>query len=218
MAFPRTTGAAPPRRVRSDPAPGPLAGPLEFAGRARLGRRTKRLVTRLSAGDVAVVDHRDLDRISAEDLVASGVRCVLNAQESSSGSYPNQGPLVLARAGVHLVDFPGAQLFELISDGEHIRVRGDELYASGELVARGRVWDLASVERAHELGRERIGEALEAFADNTMRHIKQERELLGGRLELPDFETVFRDRPALVVVRGVDHQQDLRILRPYVRD
>ena len=66
--------------------------------------------------------------------------------------------------------------------------------------------------------RREIGEALEAFAENTVQHMVQERELLTGRLELPQFATDFRDRTALVVVRGVDHQRDIQALRPYIRD
>jgi uncharacterized membrane-anchored protein len=46
----------------------------------------------------------------------------------------------------------------------------------------------------------------------------EERELLSGRIDLPRFDTDFRDRPALIVVRGVDHHKDLRMLRPYIRD
>jgi uncharacterized membrane-anchored protein len=183
----------------------------------RMGRRTKALAPKLRGGEVAVIDHRDIDRMAAEDLVRSGVRCVLNAAASTSGSFPNQGPSVLARAGVHLVDCP-AEIFSLMHDGDRIRVRGGEVLRDGRLLARGEVRDLPSVRRAEEQGRERIGEALIAFADNTMRHMVEERDLLAGRLELPDLTTAFRDRPALVVVRGIDHERDLRILRPYVRD
>jgi uncharacterized membrane-anchored protein len=91
-------------------------------------------------------------------------------------------------------------------------MRGDELVWEGE------VQDREAVTRAYEAGRQGIGEALEAFAVNTMTHIREERELVAGNLDLPDFDTRFRDRPALVVVRGVDHKKDLRTLRSYVRD
>src|SRR4051794_21334551 len=88
--------------VRRAPAqPEPAAA---IDGTARLGRRTKDLVKRLRPGDIAVIDHRDLDRIAAEDLVASGVQAVVNVAPSSSGRYPNIGPLILARAGIRLLD------------------------------------------------------------------------------------------------------------------
>jgi uncharacterized membrane-anchored protein len=189
-----------------------------FEGPVRLGKRTKRLVKSLGPGDIAVIDHEDIDRVSGEDLVASGVRCVLNAARSSTGRYPNVGPLVLAEAGVHLVDVPDAPLFEELKDGETVVVRGDSVLRAGEMLFQGEVQELDDVRHAHDRQRLKLGEALEAFAENTMSHIREERDLLGGRLDLPEFGTVFRDRPCLIVVRGVDHQKDLRILRPYVRD
>jgi uncharacterized membrane-anchored protein len=187
-------------------------------GRARLGKRTKLLVSRLKPGDIAVIDHADIDRVAADDLVARGVRCVLNASCSSSGRYPNPGPMILTDAGVHLVDLDELPVFDLIDDGDQIAVHGAEIYRGDELIATGKVQDREAVHRAHEHARQRIGEALAAFAENTIAHVRDERELLAGQIDLPEFTTQFRDRPALVVVRGVDHQKDLRILRGYARD
>jgi uncharacterized membrane-anchored protein len=190
----------------------------EHRGRARLGKRTKLLVRRLKQGDIAVVDHEDIDRVAADDLVARGIRCVLNAACSSTGRYPNSGPTILTEAGVHLVDFEDAPLFDLLEDGDELTVRGAHVYRGDQLVASGTVRDREDVHRAHERARQRIGEALASFAENTIAHMRDERELLAGRIDLPEFTTQFRDRVALVVVRGVDHQKDLRIMRPYVRD
>src|SRR4051794_21012192 len=191
---------------------------VEHRGRARLGKRTKLLVKRLKPGDIAVIAHEDIDRVAADDLVAAGVRCVLNVCASSSRRYPNAGPTILVGAGVHLVDLPGESLFDAFEDGQQLTVRGARVYRDDELVAEGAVLDREAVARAHEDARRRIGEALAAFAENTLEHMRDERELLAGRIELPELSTKFRDRPALIVVRGVDHQKDLRILRPYLRD
>jgi len=94
---------------------GALAGEA-IHGAVRLGRRTKDLVKRLGPGDVAVIDHLNIDRIAAEELIATGVGAVLNASESSDGRYPNAGPLLLVRAGVKLIDVAGADPFELLDD------------------------------------------------------------------------------------------------------
>jgi uncharacterized membrane-anchored protein len=230
MAVPRTSRLTPrPLRRKAPPTPdAPSPGarngaaapdqPPEFNGPAKLGKRTKRLVKRLSVGDIAVIDHDAIDRVSGEDLVATGVRCVINVAHSASPRYGNQGPVIMTESGVHLVDMPGAPLFDVLKDGEEVTVKDNKLYRDGELVWEGEVQDREAVTRAYEAGRRGIGEALEAFATNTMAHIREERELVSGHLELPDLDTRFRDRPALVVVRGVDHKKDLRILRSYVRD
>jgi uncharacterized membrane-anchored protein len=190
----------------------------EVTAPVRLGRRTKRLVKTLQPGAIAVLDHRDLDRVSAEDLIVAGVRAVLNCSPSSTGAYPNMGPLLLVQAGVHLVDLPDDQLFEALRDGEQITLRGADVLRGAMVLAHGTVQEPEAVRAATDERRREIGDALEAFAQNTIEHMLEERELLSGRIELPRFETDFRDRQALIVVRGVDHQQDLRALRPYIRD
>ena len=203
------------------PAPGErraLRPELTVSGIARTGRRTKQLVRHLSRGDIAILDHLDLDRVSGEELVAVGVAAVLNCRPSSSGSYPNLGPRLLVDAGIHLVDLPDDRLFDIVSNGEWLTIRGGEVLRGEEVLAQGEVLSRARVLAETEARRQEIGQALERFAHNTIEHMREERDLLAGRIELPRFRTDFRDRPALVVVRGVGHQRDLRALRPYIRD
>src|SRR5215218_821514 len=195
-----------------------IAVARELSGPARLGRRTKLLVKSLEPGAVAILDHRDLDRVSAEDLIAAGVLAVLNCSPSSTGAYPNMGPLLLVQAGIHLVDMPDDTLFKRVTDGEPVTIHGGTVMQGSGQLAVGEVQEPAAVRAATDERRREIGDALEAFAKNTIEHMLEERELLSGRIDLPRFETDFRDRPALIVVRGVDHQKDLRALRPYIRD
>src|SRR5438045_6319239 len=111
------------------PGPGQVTRPARVvAGPARLGRRTKMLVKRLAPGDVAIIDHKDLDRVSAEDLVAAGVAGVLNCRRSSSDAYPNMGPLLLVQAGIHLVDLPDDGLFHRLPGGDHVELHGGEAH------------------------------------------------------------------------------------------
>jgi uncharacterized membrane-anchored protein len=195
----------------------PLARPVQ--GRARLGRRTKELVKRLRPEDIAVIDHADIDRIAAEDLVASGVRGVVNLSPSSTDRYPNSGPLVLVRAGVCLVDAPGAPLFDELRDGDEITIEGGgEVRRDGEVVARGERLMLADLERQHVLQRARIDRAIADFAANTAEHVREEGQLLAGDFELPRPRTSFQDRHVLIVVRGTTYRNDLRALRPYIHD
>jgi uncharacterized membrane-anchored protein len=209
--------------VREERAPpialaGAMNGFVELTGHAKLDRRTKDLVKRLSADDIAIIDHTDIDRVSAEELVESGVRVVVNVARSQSGKFPNPGPLSLVRGGVRLIDAPGADLFDKVNEGELLTVRGAGLYRNGTCVAAGRILDAAELERALADQRSRVTEALEAFADNTMRYLREEGKLLAEGVEFPPLETRFRDRHALVVARGPGYKRDLRMVRPYVRD
>ena len=71
-----------------------------MVGVVRLDKRTKDLTKRLRPGDIAIIDHLDIDRVSAEALVACEPLAVVNAAPSISGRYPNLGPEILTAAGV----------------------------------------------------------------------------------------------------------------------
>jgi uncharacterized membrane-anchored protein len=197
------------------------------AGPVRPGRKTKLLVKHLVRGDIALIDHLDIDRVSAEELIAAETVAVLNSRPSSGGTYPNLGPQLLVEAGIVLVDLPDDALFAQVSDGDPLVVRtavgpdgrvGAEIVRKGAVLAVGDVLDLERVCAETEARRREVGEALERFAHNTIEHMREERELLAGRIALPRFATDFRDRSTLLVVRGVEHQRDLRALRPFIRD
>ena len=194
-----------------------IATATAIRGTARLGRRTKELVKRLGPGDVAVIDHRNLDRIAAEELVGSGVRATLNASPSSDGSYPNTGPLALVRAGVPLID-AGPELFELIADGDRLEIEGGRISSEGRLMAEGRPLRAEELARELDAQRARIDRALQDFTENTLAHLREEGGLLSGAIDLPETRTRFRDRHVLIVVRGTDHIRDLRALRAYIED
>ncbi|HET7418236.1 MAG TPA: putative cytokinetic ring protein SteA [Solirubrobacterales bacterium] len=191
---------------------------LPLEGTARVGERTKHLVKRLHAGEIAVIDHVDIDRIAAEELIEAQVAAVLNAAPSSSGRYPNAGPLMLARAGIRLIDAPDAGLFEAIKDGDRLRIVGDAIFLGEEEVARGHVLHVAELERQMQEHRERIDEALGEFAENTVTHVREETDLLTGNIAFPSTRASFRDRHVLIVVRGERHRRDLKALRAYIRD
>ena len=188
-------------------------------GTARLDRRTKNLTKRLRPGDVAVIDHVDLDRIAAEALVACGVAAVINVAPSVSGRYPNLGPEVLLSAGVPVIDDVGPDVFGQVREGDQVRVYEDTVYGvDGSIVAKGQAQDAESLAAAMAEARAGLALQLEAFASNTMEYLRRERELLLDGVGVPDIETQLEGRHALVVVRGYDYRQDLAALRPYIRE
>ncbi|MET8311563.1 putative cytokinetic ring protein SteA [Micromonospora sp. NPDC005173] len=194
------------------------AEPGRVLGTARLDRRTKRLVGRLRPGDIAVIDHVDLDRVAADSLVAVGVAAVLNAKPSVSGRYPNLGPEVLIAAGIPLLDDLGEGVFERIREGDQVRIEGNTVFAGDEPVAHGSLQDAESVAKAMADAREGLSVQLEAFAANTMDYLRQERDLLLDGVGVPEIQTQMQGRHCLIVVRGYDYKADLDVLRPYIRE
>jgi uncharacterized membrane-anchored protein len=187
---------------------------------AKVDRRTKDLIKRLRPGDIAVIDHADIDRIAAEGLIGAEVAAVVNASASFTGRYPNVGPLLITQAGIPLIDGMGKELLEAVDEGAQLRVdlTGGEVWRGDELLGVGTVNDPESLEEQVELARLTIGEELRAFAVNTLQYIEKEAHLTFEPLVLPDLRCDFRGRHALVVVRGHDYQHDLMTLRAYIRE
>ena len=197
----------------------PADGPPGTVGVARLDRRTKELAGRLRPGEIAVIDHVDLDRVSADALVSAGVAAVVNAGPSTSGRYPNLGPEILLTAGVPLLDGVGSSVFGELRDGEAVRLDGDTLFdRHGRVLAVGTRQDADSIGAAAARARTGLSTQLEAFAANTMEHLLQERDLLLDGVGVPALRTRLQGRHALLVVRGYDWREDLRALKPYIRE
>jgi uncharacterized membrane-anchored protein len=203
------------RRRRSVDLPG-------VSGVARVDRRTKNLTKRLRRGEIAVIDHVDLDRVSAEALVACGAGAVVNVRPSVSGRYPNLGPEIIVEAGIPLVDSVGADLLTEIREGEFLRVEGNVVYRDTDSesvpVAEGQRQTTHTLAGLMEAAREGVSSQLEAFAANTMEYLRRERDLLLDGVGVPDINTSLRDRHVLIVVRGYDYKEDLAMLRHYIRE
>jgi uncharacterized membrane-anchored protein len=187
-------------------------------GNARVDRRTRAVVKRLRPGDIAVIDHVDIDRESAAALVEARVAAVVNVAPSVSGRYPNLGPEVLLQAGVPIVDNVDPEVFNLITDGDLIRVDGSDIYSGDQRVASGVAQDADSVAAALVAAKDGIATQLDAFSANTVEHLRAERALLLDGEGVPATTTVFRGRHALVVRRAFDYRGDLASIKSYIRE
>lgn len=193
--------------------PGRSPNPPLAVGPARVDRRTKLLLRRVRYGDVAVIDHEDLDRIAAEGLVAAGVAAVVNVSRSATGRYPNVGPLLVVGAGIPLLDGFGPDVLDQVHEGDQVEVSEDGIRVDGGPLLRGVRQSSATIEAAIEAARRAMGDELERFAENTLSYLQREAHLLVDDPKLPDVPIDFRGRHVLVVVRGADYREDLELLR-----
>ncbi len=192
--------------------------PVEVAGAVRVDRRTKLLLRRIERGEIALIDHADLDRVAADGLIEAGVGAVINAGASISGRYPNSGPIRVVQAGIPLIDIDRPELLDQVSEGDELRIVEAEIWRGGELLATGKRLHADEIAAAMEEARSAIGAELERFAENTLEYIHKEARLTFAPVVLPPLRTEFEGRHALVVVRGHDYRSDLAALRPYVRE
>jgi uncharacterized membrane-anchored protein len=187
-------------------------------GPARADRRTKDLVKRLCPGDIAVIDHADIDRVAAENLIRAAPSAVVNAATSFTGRYPHVGPLLITEAGIPLIDDVGSEILDLVDEGEELRLVGNDLWRGESLLGVGQRQEAGDLARRVVRARADMGAELEAFAVNTLEWIRREAKLTFEPLVLPPLHSDFRGRHALVVVRGHDYRNDLKALRAYIRE
>jgi uncharacterized membrane-anchored protein len=187
-------------------------------GVARVDRRTDDLLRRLSPGDVAVLDALDLDRRTAEALLAAEVVGVVNASPSISGRFPNLGPEVLLHAGIPLIDDVGSGVLTAIKDGTKLRLHDGVVFHNERELARGVQQTPESV--ADQLIEAKAGMSaqLEAFSANTIEFLRRERGLVLDGHGVPELYVPMRGRQALVVAPGLGHMDDLRRLRRYIKE
>ncbi|CAN7417347.1 putative cytokinetic ring protein SteA [Terrabacter sp. LjRoot27] len=186
-------------------------------GPARVDRRTKALTKRLQPGDIAVIDHADLDKVSADALVTVRPAAVVNASASISGRYPNLGPQILVEAGIPVLDAAGPEVMAL-TEGQTVRLDGGDLWAGETRVATGTLLDAEAVQAQMHEARAGLAVQIEAFATNTMEYIRKERDLLLDGIGVPPITTQLDGRHCLIVVRGYHYREDLETLRPYIRE
>lgn len=189
----------------------------DFSGPARVDSRTKNLTKRLTAGDIAIIDHEDLDRVSAEALVECKPAIVLNAAKSTSGRYPNLGPGILMDAKIPLIDDLGSAVMD-IRENKRVEVYGGQVYVGEELIAEGQVQTSDTVAASRQAAKAGMAVQLKAFASNTMEYVEKEQDLILDGFGVPDVKTKFAGRHALIVVRGYRYKEDLNALRPYIRE
>lgn len=187
-------------------------------GAARVDRRTSHLITRLRPGDLAIIDHQDMDRATAQALVDAGVAGVLNAAPMISGRYPNLGPDVLIQAGIAVFDTFGGEIISRVKDGTRLRVHDGEVFDGTDSIAVGRFVDGDVVRGELESARAGLHSQLESFTHNSTEFLRREQDLLLHGKGVPRTATDLAGRPVVVVVRGHDWKAELTGIKAFIRE
>jgi uncharacterized membrane-anchored protein len=192
--------------------------PPGIAAVARVDRRTKNITKRLNPGEIAIIDHSDLDRVSAEELINRKIVAVVNCSCSITGRYPNLGPQLLLDAGIPVVDDCGTDVLARVTDGAAVRLDNETLYLGDQVVAKGTPLTQETVRAAMAEAKSMVSVQIEAFAANTLEFLRREHDMLTEGIPVPEMETEMSARHVLVVVRGYHYREDLAALRPYIRE
>ena len=184
-------------------------------GKIKKCEKTKQLVRTIRPGEIALIRHRDLDPLAANGLIGAGVKAVVNAAPTLTGTFPNDGPGMLIRSGVPIFEIEEKH-FSALKDGTVVTI-GDGKLNAERTVVPCRMLTAGEIRDLTERGWSRVNAALQTFVENTLRHADAELASFLQPLVLPPLHTVLRGRHALVVARGNGVADDLRSLAGYIR-
>lgn len=190
---------------------------MTIKGTIRLDKRTKNLAKRLKPGEIALIDHQDIDSVAAQMLIDRKIAAVVNVGLSISGRYPNIGPRMLDAAGIPILDNVDADVFDRIKEGEKAEIVDSKLIIDGKTISTGTILTTELINELLEESKQNLGVELERFAENTLTYVLKERSLLLDETNLPDVDTRFAGKHVLIVVRGEGFKEDLSSLRSYIR-
>jgi len=185
---------------------------------ARADKRTKRLSQRLKKGEIAIINHVDLDGPATEGLLAKGVKCVINCAPTITGRYPNRGPELLLQHNVILIDNVSPDIFDKVSEGEKLTIKSNKIYRNEEIIASGKIMTKERLYEELNNARNNLNNELKDFVTNTLSYINEEKGLLYESIDIPEITTGFRDKPVVIVVRGENARKDLTTIYGYIRN
>jgi uncharacterized membrane-anchored protein len=191
---------------------------MHYKGQIKVDRRTKNLVKRLLPNDIAVIDHQDIDEVSARSLIDRKVKIVLNAQKSISGRYPNPGPLILERAGVLIIDNIGNEVFAQLKENDTIEILDDVIHKDGKAIGKGIILTEELILKKMDDAKNNFSNELDKFVQNTLEYAKKEKELIIGGLQIPDITSQIYGKHVLIVVRGANYKEDLKVIKSYIEE
>lgn len=189
-----------------------------FTGVARKDKLTKNLVKRLKENEIAIISHKDVDRVSAENLILCKPSVVINTQPMISGKYPTAGPSLLADNGIHLIDLADEKIFDVVREGSEISVVGGAIYHDSECLSEGRELTKQIIDKELIKANKLLSEELKNFASNTLEFIQKEKEHVFNELNVPKSTIDMTGRHVLIAVRGHDYKEDMKALRSYIRE
>ncbi|OLF11832.1 putative cytokinetic ring protein SteA [Actinophytocola xanthii] len=188
------------------------------SGIGRVDRRTGELLRRVGRGEIVILDQVDLDRATADALVAAEVAGVVNASPSISGRFPNLGPEIIVGAGTVLVDGVGPEILRAVKEGSKVRLHEGGVFLGEKEVGRGTQQTAESIADLMIEAKAGMSAQLEAFSANTIEFLRRERTLILDGVGVPELHIPLAGRQVLVVAPGHGHLEDLGALRRYIAE
>ncbi|MFW5976428.1 MAG: putative cytokinetic ring protein SteA [Bacillota bacterium] len=186
-----------------------------ISGKVKIDQKTKDLVKRIKPGEIAIINHKDIDQIAGQSLKEKKVKAVINLNKSISGKYPNKGPLILHEAGIPIIDNCDSGILSLLKENENISIIDGIILKNGDKIGSGNLLTKKEINNKLKKAEKNLTRELDKFIDNTLYYAHKEKSLILD-VQIPDIDINFKRRQALIVVRGPNYKKDLLTVKSYI--
>lgn len=173
--------------------------------------------SRMSEGDIALVDSADMTRRQAEALLAHRPSAVINLSRFSTGAMPNYGPHLLLDANVTLLEATGGD--GALRDGKKVRLGEDGSITVGKKPAGTAVpITRGDLDATFAEAQRNLVEQMEAYFGNTIEFVHAEAPLLIDGLGAPDLGESMAERKVVVVSPCPDLRDRLKGIKNFMSE
>jgi uncharacterized membrane-anchored protein len=188
---------------------------MRLQGRVKVGEKTKSLVNFLRPGDIAVINHDDIDELAAAALVQCGVKAVLNTGRSMTGRFDAAGAGILLQNSIGLIDV--SLPLGCFRDNDMVTVLNRDIIVRNFIHKNTCTvvnWDY--IKKRKLCSEKNENRELLKFIDNTINHTACEMDRLVCFNRYPELNTKLEGRHVLVVVRNSSTFEEIKALKGYI--
>lgn len=191
---------------------------IDVQGKVYKDNLTKDLVRRLKPGSIAFINHQNIDDMAVESLIRSRIKAVVNVKSFFTGSFPLYAPVKLLNAGIVLLEEVGEDVFKKLEDGDYIWIKGNALGKQEKLVGRGKIFTKEDYRKRFDYAKNKEEQVWSDFLENTLRYAYREKNYYFNLTGMPLLKTNLKNQDVVVVARGKNYREDLKIIRPYLKE
>lgn len=188
---------------------------MRLQGRIKVGCRTKELVNYLSPEDIAIIQHDDIDEISAFALAHSGTKAVINTGRTMTGRFDPKGAAALLNNQVPVFDT--SLDINCFRENEILTVMDNDIIFNSCMykgVCSAVNWEYVR-KRMKEAENNEKNEAI-SFLGNTIVHAANEISSIVNFSDYPCLYTRLEGRHVIVVTRNYSSMEELHMLEGYI--
>lgn len=179
-------------------------------------RLTKKLVQRVERNHIALVKHRAIDLVAAQDLKGRNVKALVNCDDTIDVNCSLEGIRFLLDNGIKIYDIFDGEFFNNVKNGDIIRIEDNKIFVNRTFYGYCKAVKKEDVASVLDINIEQLKKIRYSFIKNTMNYMDKELDYFFEDKNLPEIHTDLRGREVIIVSRGRGYREDLRSIKEFI--